>query len=428
MTGRLLEPTFLNVGRPRRCLVALAALCVAALALAPVAAAEEASSIGPLEFFAGGTATIVVPSLESFAYGVSNATGPGLGAGSGKAKVEDIHIVKPVDASSPKIFAAAAKGTHFALVTLAAENHGSSFNVCLGDAFVSSDRQGGGEGASLPLESVSIAFAKFSQHYGGGCSAAEFGPDVVSTVTALGPGAATIVARVDCLQPRCAGRLAIALPGGVTTGGGKFSIGDGSVKVLHLSVPVPARDALRSLGDGSVKTILTLKGGGSPIVAREPLSPTPKKIAGLPALTLAPASPAPTPPVVPVMPAPTPEPTPTPSPLAQTLQIAGCGTEPIPRLPSVIAVTGSLAPARAGVPVSLEFTPASGSPPLPAPVIESVATGAAGSFTENFDRIQGGEEEAWSVTARVAEGGGYGAAVSAPCAINVRTGGRSNRG
>jgi type VI protein secretion system component Hcp len=406
------------VSRPRRCLVALAALLVAALALAPVAGAEEASSLGPLEFFTGGTATIVAPSLESFSYGVSNAGGAGLGAGSGKVKVEDIHLTKSVDASSPKIFAAAAKGTHFALVAIEAQESDSSLSICLGDAFISSDyRQADGSGT--PQESVSIAFARFSEHHGEGCTSADAGPGVVSTVTALGPGAAAIVARVDCLQPRCAGRLAIALPGGVTTGGGKFSIGDGSVKVLRLSVPPPARGALRALGDGSVKTIITLKGGGSPIVAREPLSPAPKKIAGLPALTLAPASPAPTPPVAPT-PTPEPAPTPTPSPLGQTLQIAGCSTEPIPRLPSVITVAGSLAPARGGVPVSLEFTPAPGSQPLPAPVIESVTTDAAGNFTANFDRQEGGEEDAWSVTASVAEGGGYGAATSAPCVINVR--------
>jgi type VI protein secretion system component Hcp len=394
---------------------------VAALVLAPVGGAEEASSLGPLEFFTGATATIVAPSLESFQYGISNASGAGLGSGGGTArvKIQDIHFVKKVDASSPKLFAAAAKGTHFALVALATEEQGSSLSICLGDAFIASDSRGGSDSGGVPFESVGISFARISEHHGGGCSVADAGPGVVSTVTALGPGAATIVARVDCLQPRCAGRLAIALPGGLTTGGGKFSIGDGSVKVLRLSVPPPARGALRALGDGSVKTILTLKGGGSPIIVREPLSPTPKKIAGLPALTLAPASQAPTPPVAPT-PTPEPTPTPTPSPLAQTLQIASCGTEPIPRLPSEITVAGSLAPARAGVPVSLEFTPAPGPQPLPAPVIESVATDATGSFTANFDRRQGGEEDAWSVTASVAEGGGYGAATSAPCVINVR--------
>jgi hypothetical protein len=385
--------------------------------LAPVAGAEEAESLGPLEFFTGGTATIVAPALRSFSFGVSNAVGPGLGAGSGKAKVEDIHVVKPVDASSPKIFAAAARGTHFALVTLAAQDNGSSLNVCLGDAFVSSDRQGGSNGGSVPLESVSIAFENFSQHFGGGCSAADFGPDVVSTVTALGPAAATIVARVDCLRPRCAGRLAIALPGGVTTGGGKFSIGDGSVKVLHLSVPPPARGALRALGDGSVKTIITLKGGGSPIVGHEPLSPTPKKIAGLPALTLVPASPAPIPPITPA-PAPEPTPTPTPSPLGQTLQIGECHA-PVPGTPIFVTVSGSLAPVRAGVPVSLEFTPTLGHMPFPAPVTESPTTDAAGNFTADFNREQGGFGYAWSVTASVAEGGGYLAAASSACAINI---------
>jgi hypothetical protein len=414
------------VSRPRRCLVALAVSLVAALALAPAAGAESASSLGPLEFFEGGAATIVAPSLLSLTNGVSSASSPGLGsssgAGSGKLKLTDIHVVKPVDASSPKLFAATAKGTHFSLVTIAAQENGSSLSICLGDAFIASRYQQAGDSGSPPLESLGIVFAKFSEHDGGGCPPEDSGPGVVSSVTGLGPGAATILARVDCLQVRCAGRLAVALPGGVRTGGGKFSIGDGSVRVLDLAVPAPARGALRALGDGSVKTILTLKGRASPVVAREPLVPTLKKIPGLPSLTLAPASPVPSPPATPIptpTPAPTPVPTPTPTPLllGQTLQIAGCGAL-VPRLPTIVTVTGSLSPARAGVPVSLEFIP-TGPPPLPAPIIESVVTDAAGNFTANFDLEQGEVRYAWSVTAGVTEGGGYEAAVSPPCAINI---------
>jgi hypothetical protein len=91
----------------------------------------------------------------------------------------------------------------------------------------------------------------------------------------------------------------------------------------------------------------------------------------------------------------------------------------VPRLPTVVTVTGSLAPARAGVPISLEFTPTSGHMPWPAPITESAATDAAGNFTAEFDRERGGFGYAWSVTASVAEGGGYLAATSSPCAINI---------
>jgi Type VI secretion system effector, Hcp len=97
-----------------------------ALALAPAAGAEGVSALGSLELFEGPTATIVVPSLESFQYGLSTAGVAGVGPGSGKVKVEDIHLVKPIDASSPKLFAAAVRGTHFDRVALRTiEAHGS---------------------------------------------------------------------------------------------------------------------------------------------------------------------------------------------------------------------------------------------------------------------------------------------------------------
>ncbi|HEY5333812.1 MAG TPA: type VI secretion system tube protein Hcp [Solirubrobacterales bacterium] len=410
----------------RRCLFALAALLVAGLVLAPTAGAESASSLGPLEFFQGQTATIVAPTLTSFSQGITNSGGAGFGSGagsgSGKVKVTEIHVVKPVDASSPQIFAATAKGTHFSRVAIQARTEGSGLNFCLEDAFIASDQQSGGASDEHPTESFGIVFAKISENYNGpACAGAGSGPSVVSTLIGLGARAATIVARVDCLQPRCAGRLTVGLPGGGFTGSGKFSMGDGSVRVLDLPVPSASRGALRGFGDGSLKTVLSLTGRSSPIVGRAPLAPPPpKKIAGLPALTLIPASPTPSPTPAPSpAPTPTPTPTPTPSPLSQALQIAGCST-PVPGTPpTVIAVTGSLSPARAGVPVSLEFVPTSGPPPLPAPIVDSVLTDAAGNFTEDFDREQGGVDYSWGVTASVAEGGGYLAAASASCAVPI---------
>jgi hypothetical protein len=192
-------------------------------------------------------------------------------------------------------------------------------------------------------------------------------------------------------------------------------MGDGSVRVLDLPVPSASRGALRGFGDGSLKTILSLTGRSSPIVGHDPLTPAPQKIPGLPALTFTPASPTPTPSPTP---SPTPTPTPTSSPLAQALQIAGCSATIVGVPPTVIAVTGSLSPARAGVPVSLEFA-ATHPAPLPAPIVDSVLTDAAGNFTADFDREQGGVDYGWSVTASVAEGGGYLAAASAPCAVPI---------
>jgi hypothetical protein len=77
------------------------------------------------------------------------------------------------------------------------------------------------------------------------------------------------------------------------------------------------------------------------------------------------------------------------------------------------AVTGSLSPARVGVPVSFEFVPTHGPLPIPAPIVDPVITDAAGNFAQNLDRRQGGVGYSWSVTAGVPEGGGYLAAASA---------------
>jgi hypothetical protein len=406
------DRTFVIVNRTGKCLFALAALLGAALALAPTAGAESADSLGPLEFFQGQTAKIVAPTLTSFSQGVANSVGAGFGsgAGSGMRKVVDIHVTKPVDASSPQIFAATVKGTHFSRVTMQAQNEGSNLGFCLEDAFISSASRSHSVSADHQYESVSISFAEISENEDGpACAGVRPGPSVVTALVGLAPGAAAVVARVDCLQAHCAGRLTVGLPGGGVTGGRKFSMGDGSVRVLDLPVPSASRGALRAFGDGSLKTNLSLTGRSTPILGRAPLAPPPKKIPGLPTLTFAPAAPTPSP---------TPTPAPTPSPLNQALQIAGCSSPVSGRLPTVVAVTGSLSPARAGVPVSLEFVPTHPFP-LPAPIVDSVLTDAAGNFTDDFDREQGGVDYGWGVTASVAGGGGYLAAASAPCPVPI---------
>jgi hypothetical protein len=213
------------VNGTRRCLFAFAALVVAALALAPTAGAENASSLGPLEFFQGQTATIVAPLLTSMSYGVTNYGGSGFGgnAGSGaaKLKVAEIHVTKPLDTTSPQIAAATAKGTHFSRVAIQAQADGSGLNLCLEDAFIASDQQSGSVSDNRPTEALSIVFAKISENYSGpACAGTGAGPNVFSTLVGLGPRAATIVARVDCLQPHCTGRLTVGLPGGASPGAG----------------------------------------------------------------------------------------------------------------------------------------------------------------------------------------------------------------
>jgi hypothetical protein len=144
-----------------RCFVALAASLSRRLRSPRPPGAESASSLGPHEFFEGQTPTIVAPSLLSLTNGVSSASGPGAGSGSGSGKVKlvDVHVVKLVDASSPKLFAAVAKGIHFGLVTISAQENGSSLSICRGYLLRLPYLQ---EGASdsIPVESLGIVFAR----------------------------------------------------------------------------------------------------------------------------------------------------------------------------------------------------------------------------------------------------------------------------
>jgi hypothetical protein len=432
LTRPFVQITFAIVVGSRRLLSVLGVVLGAAAVLAAPAGAETAASLGPLELFEGSAPAIVVPSLLTLNQSITNATGPGSGsgAGTGKVKVSDIQITKPIDSASPKLIAAAAKGTHFSRVAIAASANGQELTYCLADAFIISDQTALSVGPEGSEESVEIAFEKSTVGYGGsGCPASGgSGGGVVVTLLGLGHAASSIVARVDCLQSRCSGGLTVGLPGGATTGGGKFSMGDGSVKVLKLPVPAASQGTLRSLGDGSVKTLLTLKGHSGPIVGHDSFAP-PKTLPGFTSLSVAPppAAPAPTPSPAPAptptptpIPTPTPEPTPipTPEPVAQAVAISSCRM-PVPGAGLLVEVTGSLTPARANVPVSLEFVATGGPQPFPAPIVATATTDAAGEFSDDFDRQQGGVDYAWSVVASVAEGGGFLAAHSGSCAIPI---------
>lgn len=393
-----------------------AALILAALAVASPADAETASSLGPLELFEGTKPALVAPSLLSFAQTIAAPSGTGfgraIGGGSAGAKVSEVKITKPVDVATPRLSNATAKGTHFKRVVIDLYKAGSPLSLCLADAFPVSDSLAASASDSGPVETVQFAYESAKTVYGsGGCdSTSSRLTSAVAVLTGLGAGAATIDARLDCLARRCGGSLSVALPGGTTTGAGKFALGDGSVKIMRLAVPSPSRPFLRSHPHAKLKTIMALGGNGSPLVGHAVLAAPAKEIAGLPPLLLAP------PPSVPPSGGPTP--TPTPTPLSQALQISSCQV-PVVGTPTVVAVTGSLGPARGGVPVSLEYVPTSGPAPLPATIVHSLLTDAAGNFSENFDRHQGGNDYSWTATASVAEGGGYVAARSSPCAIPI---------
>jgi hypothetical protein len=100
--------------------------------------------------------------------------------------------------------------------------------------------------------------------------------------------------------------------------------------------------------------------------------------------------------------------------LSQSLAVTECSS-PVVGTPTVVAIKGSLSPARSGAKVTLTYTPVSGPPPTPAPIVDTVTTDAAGNFGENFDR----NNHSWSVVASIAEGDGYAAASSPACAVPI---------
>ena len=108
--------------------------------------------------------------LESFGWGVSQgggATGAG-GGGAGKAQFQDFVFVHRTSKASPKLFLACATGQHLKTAILTARKSGKApfefLTIKLGDVVVSSFQHTGVAG-EVPLETVSLAFARLEIAY-----------------------------------------------------------------------------------------------------------------------------------------------------------------------------------------------------------------------------------------------------------------------
>lgn len=109
--------------------------------------------------------------VESFTFGVSQ-TGTssfGGGAGAGKASFQDIAIIKRADKSSPILMQKCATGEHIAHALLTVRKAGGTqqeyYKIKLSDLIVSSFQNNGNENHDVPLESLSINFAKIEFEY-----------------------------------------------------------------------------------------------------------------------------------------------------------------------------------------------------------------------------------------------------------------------
>jgi type VI secretion system secreted protein Hcp len=110
--------------------------------------------------------------LESWSWGATNSASFGLGGGggSGKVNMQDFHFVMTTSKASPGLILSCSQGKHIASATLSARKAGTEQNEYLTfkftDVLVSSYQIGGhGVGGELPVDQVSLAFAKVEWMY-----------------------------------------------------------------------------------------------------------------------------------------------------------------------------------------------------------------------------------------------------------------------
>ena len=108
--------------------------------------------------------------IESWSWGETNsgAGASGGGGGAGKVSMQDFHFTKNYDKASPKLFLAVATGEHYKTATLSARKSGGDHQeylvIKLSDVIITSYQTGGNNG-EVPMEQVSMNFAKIEFEY-----------------------------------------------------------------------------------------------------------------------------------------------------------------------------------------------------------------------------------------------------------------------
>ena len=112
--------------------------------------------------------------IQSWSWGATNqgSMGTGGGGGSGKADFTDITITKFADKATPKLLKAVAEGQHIKsmLLTCRKASGGGGqveyLKVTLDDVMISGyHSNAGGGGSPIPMESVSLNYAKIKYEY-----------------------------------------------------------------------------------------------------------------------------------------------------------------------------------------------------------------------------------------------------------------------
>lgn len=107
----------------------------------------------------------------SWSWGETNAgthVGGG-GGGAGKVSMQDFHFVMHVNKSSPKLMLACASGEHIPKAVLTCRRAGKEqqeyLQITFTDLLVSSYQTGGSAGDVVPVDQISLNFAKIEHSY-----------------------------------------------------------------------------------------------------------------------------------------------------------------------------------------------------------------------------------------------------------------------
>jgi type VI secretion system secreted protein Hcp len=109
--------------------------------------------------------------IMAWSWGVQQAGtfGGGGGGGAGKASFQDLTVTKSLDKSSPLLYESCSTGKHIKSAVLVCRKAGGKqeeyMKVTLSDVLISSVNLGGSGGDLIPVEHVSINYAKIEVVY-----------------------------------------------------------------------------------------------------------------------------------------------------------------------------------------------------------------------------------------------------------------------
>ena len=109
--------------------------------------------------------------VQSWSWGETNGGtfSTGGGGGAGKVSMQDFHFVMRTNKATPKLMLACASGEHIKSAVLVCRKAGKEqqeyLKITLSDILVSSYQTGGSAGDVVPMDQISLNFAKIEFEY-----------------------------------------------------------------------------------------------------------------------------------------------------------------------------------------------------------------------------------------------------------------------